>query len=78
MVVEGGVCIYVHCDLSYFKIDLSNFSMDQHIEVSVILLFNSCDKIYILSIYRAPCDNFTVFLEKLESILNLFLEIMLK
>jgi hypothetical protein len=45
--------------------------MDQHIEVSAILLCNSYDKIYILSIYRAPCGNFTVFLEKLETILNL-------
>jgi hypothetical protein len=66
-----GVCIYVQCDLSYSKIDLSNFSMDQHIEVSAILLSNYHDKIYILSIYRAPCGKFTVFLEKLESILNL-------
>jgi hypothetical protein len=35
---EGGVCIYVRHDLSYSKIDLSNFYIDQHIEVSAILL----------------------------------------
>jgi hypothetical protein len=37
---KGGVCIYVHCCLSYSKIHLSNFSIDQHIKVSAILLFN--------------------------------------
>jgi hypothetical protein len=45
---KGGVYIYVRCDLSYSKIDLSNFSMDQHTEVSAILLSNSYDNIYIL------------------------------
>jgi hypothetical protein len=44
---EGSVCIYVHCDLSYSKTDFSNFSMDQHIEMSAILLSNSYDNIYI-------------------------------
>jgi hypothetical protein len=48
--------------------------MDQLIEVSAILLSNSYDNIYIHAlVFRAPCGNFTVFLEKLESILNLFL-----
>jgi hypothetical protein len=41
------------------------------IEASAILLSNSYDNIYILSIHRAPSGNFTLFLEKLESILNL-------
>jgi hypothetical protein len=51
---------------------LSNFSIDQHIEVNAILLSNFSDNIYIISIYRAPSGNFTLFLSKLESILNLF------
>jgi hypothetical protein len=71
-VEKGGVCIYVHCGLSYSKIDLSNFSVDQHIEVSAILLSKFSDNIYIMSIYRAPSDNFTLFLSKLESIPKLF------
>jgi hypothetical protein len=69
---KGGVCIYVYCGLSYSKIDLSNFSVDQHIEVSAILLSNFSDNSYIISIYRAPSGNFTLFLSKLETVLNLF------
>jgi hypothetical protein len=67
---KGGVCIYVHCDLSYSKIDLSKLSTDQHIEASVILLSHFSDNIYIISIYSAPSGNFTLFLSKLEFILN--------
>jgi hypothetical protein len=58
---KGGVCIYVYRDLSYSKIDLSNFSIDQRIEASAILLSNSFGNIYILSIYIAPSGNFTLF-----------------
>jgi exonuclease III len=61
---KGGVCIYVYPDLSYSKIDLSNFSIDQHIEASTILLSNSFEKIYVVLIYRAPSDNFTIFFKK--------------
>jgi hypothetical protein len=32
----GDVCIYVHPDLSFSKIDLSSYSIDQHFEVSAI------------------------------------------
>jgi hypothetical protein len=70
---KGCVCIYVYHDLSNSKIDLSNFSIDQHIEASAISLSNSFEKIYIILIYRAASGNFTIFLKKkLESILNLF------
>jgi hypothetical protein len=58
---KGGVCIYVHCDLHYSKIDLGKFSIDQHTEATAILLSNFYDNIYIISIYRAPSGNFTLF-----------------
>jgi hypothetical protein len=58
---KGGVCIYVYRNLSYFNVDLSKFSIDQHIEACAILLSNSFGNIYILSIYRAPSGNFTLF-----------------
>jgi hypothetical protein len=69
---QGGVCIYVYQDLSYSKIDMSNFSLDQHIEVSASLSSNYLQTIYIVIIYRAPSGNFSIFLKKLESILNLY------
>jgi exonuclease III len=68
---KGGVCIYVHRDLSFSKIDLSYFSTDQHLEACAILLSDFPNRIYIISIYRAPSGNFTLFLKKLETILNL-------
>jgi exonuclease III len=68
----GGVCIYVHRDLSFSKIDLSSYSIDQHFEASAIFLPNSFDYIYIISVYRAPSGNFTLFLKELEIVLNLF------
>jgi hypothetical protein len=61
---KGGVCIYVHRDPSFSKTDLSKFSIEQHFEASAILLLNCPDYIYIISIYRAPSGNFTLFLKK--------------
>jgi exonuclease III len=70
---QGGVCIYVYQDLSYSKIDVSNFSLDQHIEVSASLSSNYFQTIDIAIIYRAPSGNFSIFFKKkLESILNLY------
>jgi hypothetical protein len=47
---KGGVCVYVHRDLSFSRIDLSKFSIEQHFEASAILLLNFPDYIYIISI----------------------------
>jgi hypothetical protein len=69
---KGGVCIYVYQDLSYSKIDLSNLSIDQHIEVSAISLSNSFGKMYIVLIYRAPSGNFSIFSKKKTRIYSQF------
>jgi hypothetical protein len=34
---NGRVCIYVYHDLCHSKIDLSSFSLDQHIEALLII-----------------------------------------
>jgi hypothetical protein len=71
-VKKGGVCIYVYHDFSYSKIDLSNFSIDQHIEASAISLSNCFENMYVVLIYRAPSGSSTIFPKKIESVLNLF------
>jgi exonuclease III len=68
---KGGVCIYVHQDLNFNTVDLNIFSNDQHIEACAVSLSNSVCNTYILLVYRAPVGNFTHFLNKLESLLNL-------
>jgi hypothetical protein len=35
----GGVCIFVHQDVSFTKIDLGKFCIDQHMEACAILLY---------------------------------------
>jgi exonuclease III len=69
---KGGVCIFVHRDLKFSNFDLSNISIKQHLEACAILLSNSSDSVYIISIYRVPSGNFILFLKKLETILNFF------
>jgi exonuclease III len=67
---KGGVCILIHNDLDSMGIDLEKFCKDKDSEACAIkLLQNSCH-ICILSIYRAPLENFTCFIKKLETILN--------
>jgi hypothetical protein len=45
------------------EIDMSNFSLDQHIEASASLS-NYFQTIDIAIIYRAPSGNFSIFLKK--------------
>jgi len=67
----GGVCIFVNKNLNFMSIDLRKFSHERDIEaVAVKFAVNSLN-ICILSIYRTPSGNFTLFLNKLEVILNL-------
>jgi hypothetical protein len=70
--MKGGVCIFVCNNLKFIKIDLNKFSNDQDIEACAVKLPHTIYYNCILSVYRASTGNFTHFLDKLETILNLF------
>jgi exonuclease III len=67
---HGGVSIFVHETLSFTTIDLSEFCIDQDIEICAIKLHFSFGNFCIMSVYRAPSGNFIHFLSSLDSILN--------
>ena len=66
----GGVCIFVNKNLN-FKNDIQKFLHERDIEARAVKLSVNSRNICILSIYRAPSGNFSFFLDKLETILNL-------
>ena len=67
----GGVCIFVHKNLTFMNIDLEKFSHEWDIEASTVKITINHVNICILSTYRAYSGNFAHFLDKLEGILNL-------
>ena len=67
---HGGVSIFVHETLPFTTIDLSEFCIDQDIEICAIKLHFSLVKFCVMSVYRAPSGNFIHFLSTLDSILS--------
>lgn len=67
---RGGVAIYLRDDVSFRRIDLTDFCVELDIEVCAV----SCDirgfKVVILNCYRSPDGDVSVFLEKLEQVLD--------
>jgi hypothetical protein len=64
----GGVCIFVNKNLNFMNIDLEKFSHERDIEVGAVKIIVNSANICILSIYRAPSGNFSLFLDKLEMV----------
>jgi len=67
----GGICIFVNKNLNFMSIDLRKFSHERDIEAGAVKFAVNSVNICILSIYRAPSGNVTLFLNKLEVIVNL-------
>jgi exonuclease III len=67
---QGGVCIYVCESLKFSIINLSKHNKEQDIEIAAIQLNIQNKKVIVICVYRAPCGNFELFLNKLEIILN--------
>jgi len=67
----GGVCIFVNKNLNFKNVDIQKFIHERDIEAGAVKLSVNSLNICILSIYRAPSGNFSFFLDKLETILNL-------
>jgi len=68
---HGGVSIFVHETMPFTTINLSEFCIDQDIEICAIKLHFSFVKFCVMSVYRALTGNFIHFLSSLDSILNL-------
>jgi len=71
---NGGVCIYIHENLKFTKINLLKHCKEQDIEIVAIKLKLKKGNLIIFSVYRAPSGNFDYFLNKLDNILNSLLK----
>jgi exonuclease III len=67
---QGGVCIYVRESIKFTTINLLKHTKEQDIEIAAIQLNIQKSKIIVICVYRAPCGNLDLFLNKLETILN--------
>lgn len=67
---NGGASIFVHESLSFFNINLQEFSKEQDIEVCKIKIHLPTTTVCIMSIYRSPNGNFLLFIRTIEAILN--------
>jgi exonuclease III len=66
---KGGVCILVHKNLNYSKIDQSRFCKYQDLVVCALKLEFTVN-IYILAIYRVPSGNFISFFNEIDKTIN--------
>jgi exonuclease III len=67
---QGGVCIYICESIKFSNINLLKHNKEQDIEIAMIQLNIQQRKIIVICVYRVPCGNFELFLNKLEIILN--------
>jgi hypothetical protein len=68
---NGGVCIYVHEDLEFFRIPLEKYCVEKDIEICALKLTIAPIHITILVTYRSPSGNFNNFMTNLDTVLNL-------
>jgi exonuclease III len=67
---QGGLCIYVCESIKFTDINLLKHTKEQDIEIVAIQLNIQKRKVIIICVYRAPCGNFELFVNKLEIVLN--------
>jgi len=68
---KGGVIIYMHNNLEFINIDLSEYCKEKDFEACAIKLITTSLNICIITIYRSPTGNFNSFLPNLDKILQL-------
>jgi exonuclease III len=66
----GGSCTFIHENLKFIDVKLSDFCKEKDLEAWPIKLPFLHGNISVLSLYRAPSGNFAYFLKGLEAILN--------
>jgi len=69
---KGGVIIYIHNNLEFINIDLSDYCKEKGFEACAIKLTSPSLNICIITIYRSPTGNFNYFLLNLDKVLQLF------
>jgi hypothetical protein len=69
--MEKGVSIFVQKNFKFTKVNIEVYCLDNNIEACALKLKSIFSNISILAIYRSPSGNFSEFLNKLESILNI-------
>jgi exonuclease III len=67
---KGGVCIFVRKDLNANKIDISHNCIEKDLEICAVELETEASKLIILSLYRAPTDDFNRFIKNLDHTLK--------
>ena len=65
---KGGVCIYLHTSLKFVNIDLKMYCKEKKFEVCAVKLNLSSNRLFIITIYRAPTGNFDTFIKTRYSI----------
>ena len=68
--LKGGVSIFVYRNLKYKTINIYEYNIDEVIEACAIQLDSTFNSLRILAIYRSPRGDFTVFLKRLDLILQ--------
>jgi penicillin-binding protein-related factor A (putative recombinase) len=64
------VGIFAKKNLKFNQLNILHHCNEQDIECCVVQLESKHSKIYVLAIYRGPTDDFDLFLNKLESIID--------
>jgi hypothetical protein len=72
---KGGVSIFVKKNLKFNQLNILHHCNEQDIECRVVHLESKHSNIYVLAIYRAPTGDFKLFLNKLESIIDIFINL---
>jgi len=68
---KGGVIIYVHNNLKFTNIGLSEYCKEKDFETCTIKLTINFLIICIITIYRPPTGNFNYFLKNFDKVLQL-------
>jgi hypothetical protein len=68
--LKGGVSISVYRNLKYKTINMYEYNTDKVIEACMIHWDSAFNSLCILAIYRSPRSDFTIFLKRLELILQ--------
>jgi hypothetical protein len=68
--LKGGVSIFVYRNLKYKTINIYEYDIDKVIEACAIQLDSTFNSLCILAIYRSPRGDFTIFLKRLDLILQ--------
>jgi len=62
---KGGVAIFVHNNLGFSNTDIDQHCIEQDIEICDLTLSFGTLNICVLTLYRAPSGNFSIFFLKL-------------